>query len=157
MKLAELVIRLSANTANLQRDFEQARGSAQRFVGGVQRALSGLVPMLSAGGVAYALKKLVTDTADYGDQVIKASQKTGVGVEQLSALRFAAKLSGVEFEGLQKGLEIFAKNIAGVSAHSGTQERPGCPRDLDSYQQRRTQADARTLVGVCRAILQGRR
>jgi hypothetical protein len=112
----KLTIELAANVARLQKDFEQARSSVQHFVGGVQRALSGLVPILSAGGLAYGLKKLVSETAEYGDAAIKASQKTGVAVEQISALRFAAEQSGLGFDGLQTALERFGRNISGVSS-----------------------------------------
>jgi lambda family phage tail tape measure protein len=64
---------------------------------------------LLAGGTIAALgvgiTALVMPVARVGDEFFKLSQKTGVSVEALTALDYAAKLSDVSTEGLTKALQ----------------------------------------------------
>ncbi|HAJ72430.1 MAG TPA: hypothetical protein DCO68_10170 [Methylophilaceae bacterium] len=74
-------------------------------------ALNGLLTGVGIGtGLSAAgLGVLVKNAAEFNDEMGKAAQKTGVTVESLSALRYAADLSDVSFEGLQTGLKQISK------------------------------------------------
>jgi hypothetical protein len=63
------------------------------------------------------LTKSVINTAD---EISKASQKIGIGTEELSRLRYAADLAGVSFQGLQGGIGILSRNM--FAAASGGKE-----------------------------------
>lgn len=67
----------------------------------VKGLLAGLGVSLSAAGFV-AMVKHAIDTAD---ELNKLSQKIGISVEALSTLRFAAQLSDVSLETLQKGIK----------------------------------------------------
>jgi hypothetical protein len=67
----------------------------------VKGLLAGLGVSLSAVGFV-AMVKHAIDTAD---ELNKLSQKIGISVEALSTLRFAAQLSDVSLETLQKGIK----------------------------------------------------
>ena len=67
---------------------------------------------------AFALKKVITDTANLGDELNKMSQKTGVSVEKLSELKYAADLSDVSLEGLSTGLKKLSMKMAEVAKDS---------------------------------------
>ena len=54
---------------------------------------------------------------DHADELGKASQKFGVGVEALSGLEYAAKLTDVSFEGLEKGLGKLSKAMLDAAAN----------------------------------------
>ena len=74
-----------------------------------------------AGAATAAVAAVVAMTksvADQGDALNKMSQKTGLAVEDLSKLQYAAGLSGVETEALQKGL--VSLSAATVEAAEGT-------------------------------------
>jgi hypothetical protein len=67
----------------------------------VKGLLAGLGVSLSAVGFVAMIKHAI-DTAD---ELNKLSQKIGISVEALSTLRFAAQLSDVSLETLQKGIK----------------------------------------------------
>jgi hypothetical protein len=93
----------------------QAFGQEVAKIGlGVQAAgLAVLAPLLASAKVF----------AEMGDAVNKASDRTGVAVEQLSALAYAAKQSGSDLAGLGTGLKHMQKTLAAAgqgSAEAGT-------------------------------------
>ena len=68
---------------------------------------------LMAGGVAMAAPFAVAAKtfASMGDSVAKMSRRTGVGVEALSELGYAAELSGTSMESLENGLRRMQRSI----------------------------------------------
>lgn len=74
----------------------------------------------AAVAAATAVTKMVMATADAGDQFHELSQRTGISVEALSGLKYAAELSGSSIEGVATGLKFLGKNMA--EATSGTGE-----------------------------------
>jgi hypothetical protein len=75
---------------------------------------------LSLTAAAASMVALVKATADYGDQLDAMSQRTGVAVEELSKLQYAAKLSDTSSEALGKGIGNLSKVM--VAAANGAQE-----------------------------------
>jgi hypothetical protein len=59
------------------------------------------------GGVMLAMAK---KTADFGEALRDASIRTGVSVEELSRLGYAAQSSGSSFEELEGGLRVLSRN-----------------------------------------------
>jgi hypothetical protein len=111
MKLAELVVEMSTNTARLRKDFDQALGMANNFASAVKTALAGIGVGISIAGIAGAIKEV----ADYGAEIGRAAARTGMTTAQISGLKFAAETAGVSFETLQRSLSIFDRNVAGLS------------------------------------------
>ncbi|SFL93361.1 hypothetical protein [Nitrosomonas communis] len=96
--------------------FDSIRGNLRRLgdeSSHLQTLLAGLGVTLSAGGFVAFVK----DAINSADQLNKLSQKIGISVEALSTLRFAAELSDVSLETLQKGIKILSQTI--VEANSG--------------------------------------
>ncbi len=96
--------------------FDSIRGNLRRLgdeSSRLQTLLAGLGVTLSVGGFVAFIKNAI-DTAD---QLNKLSQKIGISVEALSTLRFAAELSDVSLESLQRGIKELSLNI--VEASSG--------------------------------------
>ena len=75
---------------------------------------------ISATTAAAGMVALVKATADYGDQLDNMSQRTGVAVEELSKLQYAAKMSDTSNEALSKGIGNLSKLM--VAAANGAQE-----------------------------------
>ena len=75
---------------------------------------------LSLTAAAAGMVALVKATADYGDQLDAMSQRTGVAVEELAKLQYAAKLSDTSSEALGKGIGNLSKVM--VAAANGAQE-----------------------------------
>lgn len=92
-------------TAGLKR----AQKQLQSFGAGVRQMGQQLV-VAASGVIAPAL--VATKTfASMGDQVAKMAKRTGVSVEALSELGFAASLSGSSIDDLEKGLKRMARTI----------------------------------------------
>ncbi|MDH1380936.1 hypothetical protein N5J07_16055 [Comamonas aquatica] len=66
---------------------------------------AGLIAGASIAALGVGMTALVMPVARVGDEFFKLSQKTGVSVEALTALDYAAKLSDVTTEGLTKALQ----------------------------------------------------
>lgn len=74
----------------------------------------------AAAAAATAVTKMVMATAEAGDNFHELSKRTGISVEALSGLKYAAELSGSSIEGVAIGLKFLGKNMA--EATSGTGE-----------------------------------
>ena len=81
----------------------------------VKGLLAGLGVSLSVAGFAAMIKSAI----DAADHLNKLSQKIGISVEALSTLRFAAQLSDVSLETLQKGIKGLSQNITEANTGVG--------------------------------------
>jgi len=89
----------------------------KRVAGNVTNELKRMAKDGSLGVAAlatafYAVGRAMQDTLNRMDQISKMSLKTGVSVEALSALRYAAEMSDVSLEALETGLIKLNKAIA---------------------------------------------
>ncbi|MDO8136802.1 MAG: phage tail tape measure protein [Candidatus Brocadiales bacterium] len=104
--LANLIVRLSADTSSYQQNLKMAQRSLNTW--GRQMEGTGLfltksltVPILAtAGSFAFMAKS----AASTGDMLFNLAQKTGVSVGRLAAYRLATKLSGVTMEDFAGGI-----------------------------------------------------
>lgn len=92
--------KVERETAGVSRRLESA-------FGGVKSIVTSLAPALA--GVGFA--SFVKSSLDSADSLQQLSNRTGIAVEQLSALQYAAKLSDVSAEGLETSLRQLAKNM----------------------------------------------
>ncbi len=74
---------------------------------------------LLAGASVAGLAALVKGAIDAGDAFNKMSQKTGIAVEDLSRLKYAADLSDVSVEALQKGMTSLSTYMVDAATGSG--------------------------------------
>ena len=79
---------------------EQNAAKMQAAFTGASKALGAIGAVLSVGAFA----NMVKGVADMGDQLGKLSTRTGVAVEELSKLQYAASLSDVSNEDLANSL-----------------------------------------------------
>jgi TP901 family phage tail tape measure protein len=77
--------------------------------------------VMGAAAVAASMVALVKKTADYGDELWKASQKTGIAVETLSGLKLAADKSDLSLGGLAMGMSRLSRLV--VEANRGGLEQ----------------------------------
>ncbi|MBV2187154.1 MAG: hypothetical protein KUL88_21750, partial [Rhizobium sp.] len=98
--------------------FDSIRGNLSKLgdeSNRVKGMLAGLGVSLSVAGFATMIKSAI----DAADQLNKLSQKIGISVEALSTLRFAAQLSDVSLETLQKGIKGLSQNITEANTGIG--------------------------------------
>lgn len=61
------------------------------------------------------LKQAVTAFMDFGDSISKTSQRVGIGVESLGALKFAAEQCGANFQILTEGIKSFQNQLGAAN------------------------------------------
>jgi TP901 family phage tail tape measure protein len=78
--------------------------------------------MAAVGGtVIGAMGAMAVKTADFGDALNDARQRTGISAETLSKLAYAAELSGTSIDGVSTGVKFLAKNMEAAITKGGEQ------------------------------------
>lgn len=109
--IANLNIKLGANTATLRRDFQGAKGTVRGFaddVAGIAVKVAGALAGMFAIGKA---KAAIGEQMQVIDRLGKLSDMVGVSVKDLQAYRLGAELTGTSVESLDKGLQRFVRNL----------------------------------------------
>ncbi len=96
--------------------FTKGVASAQSKMKGMASAMNIGAAAIAGLGVAFA--NLARQSINTADEISKSAVKIGIGTEELSRLRYAADLSGVSFEGLEKSLLVLNRNMAGIGGES---------------------------------------
>lgn len=105
----DLIAKIGGYTGPLDKASRQTKKTSNNITKDLKRIG---VAFAAVGGAAItATAALIKSQIDAADNLTKTSQAIGIEVEQLSALEFAAKLSGVEFASLTSGLGRFARVI----------------------------------------------
>ena len=107
--IGALRVVLGLDSADLDKGLKSSQDNVRAFGSSVSSAMATATAAITTAalGIGVAIKKNI----DQFDNLSKASQKIGVPVEELSALRHAAELSDVSMESLQKGVGRLAKNL----------------------------------------------
>ena len=103
-------VELFADDSKLARGLKNAQRKVGAFAGGVRSVGIGMVAVGTA-----IVAPLIAATAQFaasGDQLNKMSARTGVAVEELSALGFAAKRNGSDMKTLEGGLKRMQANLS---------------------------------------------
>src|SRR5574344_734614 len=74
---------------------------------------------LFAGALVAGLVSITKAAIDTGDMLNKMAQKTGMSVEELSKLTYAADLADVSTEALQKGITALSVGMAEAATGAG--------------------------------------
>lgn len=77
------------------------------------------VQLTAAGGALFAVAK---STANYGEELLKTSQKVGINIEALAGLNYAAKLADLSNEQFAQGLKFLSQNMVEAAKQTGDGE-----------------------------------
>lgn len=120
-----LIMRLKMDASNMEKELNRAARNTDDFgklVSGAAKigtlALGALTAVAATTGAA--LISMAKSSVNVGDELSKTAQKTGVSVETLSGLRFAADLSDVSMEQLSTSMGKMAR--AQQDASMGSKE-----------------------------------
>lgn len=98
--------------------FETIRNNLSKL-GDATSRVKGMLAGLGATVTIAGFAAMIKHTFDVADELYKLSQKIGISVEALSTLRFAAQLSEVTLETLQKGIKTLSQNITEANTGIG--------------------------------------
>lgn len=93
----------------IKASLNETSAGMDRVAQGARRAGAAIGAVLAAGitATSVAVRRAINEF----DDLLKASQRVGVGVESLSALQFAAELSGVSFGSLTTAMTAFNRTL----------------------------------------------
>lgn len=113
---AKVVITAQNATApgirGVQRDLQGLQKQATSLTGSLKGMAGALGLTVGASAGIAALRSFVTSTIELNDALANTANKTGMTVEELSALQYAAKQADVEFGTLSSALVKFNRGIA---------------------------------------------
>jgi hypothetical protein len=115
-------IDFAAEIARLTEGTKKGAAAVTRMADEMESASSFAKSALLALGTAigaHSFASAIKSTADFEDELGKLSQKTGITVASLSALKYAGDLSDVSMESLRVGLGQLAKNMADAQIGTG--------------------------------------
>lgn len=116
MSAGSIVIDLLMRTGAFETDTKRAEKALASFKRQATDHLQAAA--IAAGVLGTAMLYMAKETIDAMDQMNAAAQKTGITVEMLSQLGYAAKMSNVETEAFTQSMVKFNRTIA--EAQSGT-------------------------------------
>lgn len=119
--IGSLRVVLGADTAAFSKGLKQSEKQLSGFAGAMKKA--GPIIATALGTAVVGLGVAIRRTIDDFDDMSKASQKVGVGVEELSRLRHAAELSGVEFGSLSTAMARLNRNMLDAAGGTGEAQK----------------------------------
>ena len=139
MATPDVNVKITADASGVTKGVAVAQGALaklQKQMGDLESlsakslSFSGLAGIgLSATAAAAALFGITKAAADYGDQLDNLSQRTGIAVEDLAKLQYAAKMSDTSTEALTKGVtnlsNLMVAAAGGAAESSALFERYG--------------------------------
>lgn len=139
MATPDVNVKITADASGVTKGVAVAQGAIgklQKQMGELESlsakslSFSGLAGIgLSATAAAAALFGITKAAADYGDQLDNLSQRTGIAVEDLAKLQYAAKMSDTSTEALTKGVtnlsNLMVAAAGGAAESSALFERYG--------------------------------
>ncbi len=106
-----LILKLVADQFSSELKKQQgALGSFNNFIKDWKTQLA------AAGGALFVIEK---STANYGEELLRMSQKTGAAVEALAGLKYAANLSDVSSEQLTERIKFLSINMVEAGKQTG--------------------------------------
>lgn len=115
--LGSLVVSLALDTAKWTGDIGKAAQQLQRIAVDAAKVGAAIGAAMGAGAVATAA--MVKQAIDSADAMGKAATAAGIGVEEFSALGYAAELAALNQEQLSAGMIKLAKNMSEAAGGSG--------------------------------------
>jgi len=115
--LADIWINVLGDASKLKGALGNAEGHVSSFSEKIGKI--GKIATVAGAAVTGAFTAIVLKTAAVGDKFDKMSLRTGVAVEDLSALAYAADISGTDIGTLEKGLKGLTKTMDDASMGIG--------------------------------------
>lgn len=92
---------------------EVGKGLGQNIAQAAVKVGVGFASIVSAAkDIGVRLKGLIDNTASYGDQIDKSSQKMGISAEQYQKWDYVLQRNGSSIQIMQKGIKTLSKNMA---------------------------------------------
>jgi uncharacterized membrane protein YgcG len=104
---------LDASNKKIDKDLDKLDKDTAKKAENIKKSVAVMTAAFIAlgTGIAVGIKKAATEM----DHLLEASQRLGIPIEQLSALKYAADLSGSSLEGLSASMRLLNRNLGEVA------------------------------------------
>jgi hypothetical protein len=102
-------VRILTDDSDFRRGLDRTRSYFTQWGAGISRL--GKQMFLGGLGLAGGIEAATLTFQNMGAELARAAERTGIAVEQLSQLKYAAAQAGLDFDDLQRGLARMARNI----------------------------------------------
>ena len=99
--IGDLLIKIQADVSGVQ----QGVGKLQGAFNSLNKVAGGLLPAISVAAVVTGFATMMEKAAAYGETIGLVAEKTGLSVEMVQSLKFAADTSGASVESLNVGVK----------------------------------------------------
>lgn len=114
----DLLVKITGDASSLISAIGAAGKNVSDFTKGIEKI--GKTLTIVGGAITAAFGLIIKQTVDTGDAFNDMSLRTGVAVEDLSALAYAAKQSGTDIESMETSLKFLTRAIDDTSKGIGT-------------------------------------
>ena len=118
MAIEELLVKISGDATNLISALGKANSNVSDFTKGVDKI--GKTMTAIGGAVTAAFGLIINQAVNAGDAFNDMSMRTGVSVEALSALAYAAKQTGTDIDAIELSLKFLTRAMDDTSKGTGT-------------------------------------
>ncbi len=108
-----LLVKFGTDTAQMEAGFKKADGLIERNAEKFKQA--GRTMAVAGAAITGAFTLMIREYVKAGDELHKMSLRTSISVETLSALKFAAEISGASIDDIEKGIKKMSKTILDAS------------------------------------------
>jgi hypothetical protein len=110
MAKAKIEVEVAANFAKVTNQLQSIHKDFNKFASGLKNAFTGIGTVIAGALSVAALARFTKGLIDQADRLNEVSQMTGIAVKDLAMLGVVAENSGVDIEGLAKGLKFLSTN-----------------------------------------------
>jgi hypothetical protein len=120
--IGSLIIEMSANVARLQQDMDSAKETVKNATEEIMRAAEMAKGALEALGIGLGLnefKEFITQSIEASARLNELSERSGVSVQNLNGLQFAATQTGADFEQMTMGVKKLSLYLTDATINGG--------------------------------------
>ena len=125
MEKSNIIVKISGDSAEFKKAIEKAEQTLEEFKKtsqDVSKYVNGWAAQLTKWGLALhglektweILKMGISIFTEMGNSLKRVSERTGIAVSSLSALKYAAEQSGTSFETMVDSLKTFQEQLGAV-------------------------------------------
>lgn len=110
--IGKLAVQITADTAGLKAGLNDAERTVTAKADAMAASIGKIGAAFAALGVASTLKNITTEAINSADAFDEMAEKTGVSVEKLSSLAYAAKINGASVDDLGTAIRALSNRMA---------------------------------------------
>jgi hypothetical protein len=152
--IGDAVLKITGDTTSLDKSLDGIKGkvnSTTEATSGLANAFRGLLPALGVAAILSGFTKMISSTMKLAEDLDNMSIRTGIGVEALQILGYAAEMSGSSLQSLESIIKLMQTSI-GQAAIKGDAAAESFTRLGLSFIELQSLSPDKQFYAIARAI-----